>query len=117
MISFKMGRKFFTGLLLISVLFAGGCGLFGGGGGDEGNLIGVPDREGFVMSLPFGMVPVPAGTFHMGQADEDVRPRGGRAPDSRESRRRRVQGAFAPGPGPAANLGDARRRHESRGWA
>ena len=72
MISFKMGRNFFTGLLLISVLFAGGCGLFGGGGGDEGNLVGIPDREGFVMSLPFGMVPVPAGTFHMGQADEDV---------------------------------------------
>ncbi len=74
MISFlKMGRKFFAGLLLASVLFAGGCGLFGGGGGgDEGNLVGVPNREGFVMRLPFGMVPVPAGTFHMGQADEDV---------------------------------------------
>ncbi len=71
--SFKIGRKILAGLLVSSVIFAGGCGLFGGGGGgDEGNLVGVPNREGFVMRLPHGMVPIPAGTFHMGQADEDV---------------------------------------------
>ena len=47
-------------------------GLGGGGGGDRGELVGVPDREGWVMTIPFGMVPIPAGTFHMGQADEDI---------------------------------------------
>ncbi|MDH5602627.1 MAG: SUMF1/EgtB/PvdO family nonheme iron enzyme [Cyclobacteriaceae bacterium] len=43
----------------------------GGGGGDEGQLVGVPGREGWTMVQPYGMVPVPAGTFHMGQTDED----------------------------------------------
>jgi sulfatase modifying factor 1 len=61
-------------LVLGSAAFLGGCGLLGiggGGGGDAGELVGVPDREGWVMTIPYGMVPVPAGTFHMGQADED----------------------------------------------
>ena len=40
-------------------------------GGDSGELIGVDGRQGWVMTVPFGMVPIPAGTFHMGQADED----------------------------------------------
>lgn len=65
---------------LLSLLFVGlaslsGCGLFGGGakgGGDMGELVGVGEREGWVMTTPYGMVPIPAGTFHMGQADEDV---------------------------------------------
>lgn len=48
------------------------CGLFGGGGYDDnGELVGVPGREGWYMTVPYGMVPVPAGTFHMGQADQD----------------------------------------------
>lgn len=51
-----------------------GCGLFGGGSGtdDRGELIGVQGRQGWEMTRPFGMVSVPAGTFHMGQADEDI---------------------------------------------
>lgn len=50
------------------------CGLFGGGGGasDGGNVIGVQGREGWIQDIPLGMVSIPAGTFHMGQADEDV---------------------------------------------
>ena len=51
-----------------------GCGLLGIGGkkgGDQGELVGVGNREGWVMTIPYGMVPIPAGTFHMGQADED----------------------------------------------
>jgi len=50
------------------------CGLFGGGGGynDQGELVGVIGREGWQMTVPYGMVPIPAGTFHMGQADEDI---------------------------------------------
>lgn len=40
--------------------------------GLEGQLVGVPDREGWTMSVPYGMVVAPSGTFHMGQADQDV---------------------------------------------
>jgi sulfatase modifying factor 1 len=54
-------------------------GFFGGGGGskidqlnDQGQLMGVPDREGWFQETPLGMVQVPGGTFYMGQADEDV---------------------------------------------
>lgn len=39
------------------------------GGGD---LVGVPDRVGWTQSVPYGMIVCPSGTFHMGQADEDV---------------------------------------------
>lgn len=58
---------------LVIAIAVSGCGLFGGGGAtDNGELIGVMDRQGWEMNRPFGMVSVPAGTFHMGQADEDV---------------------------------------------
>jgi gliding motility-associated lipoprotein GldK len=73
MMSVDIKSYFKSGLLILAVAFVGGCGLFGGGGGgDQGNVVGVPNREGWVMTVPFGMVPIPAGTFHMGQADEDV---------------------------------------------
>ncbi|MFO0109197.1 MAG: gliding motility lipoprotein GldK, partial [Alphaproteobacteria bacterium] len=56
-----------------------GCGLLGiggkkGGGDANGELVGqsiLERRERMVMTVPYGMVPIPAGTFHMGQADED----------------------------------------------
>ncbi|MEQ8573850.1 MAG: SUMF1/EgtB/PvdO family nonheme iron enzyme, partial [Fulvivirga sp.] len=67
-------RRFFYSLVLLSSALLGGCGLLGlggGGGGDQGELVGVPGREGWVMVQPYGMMPIPAGTFHMGQADED----------------------------------------------
>ncbi len=59
--------------VLLALISLNGCGLLGGGGsgGDGGELIGVPGREGWRMAMPYGMVAVPAGTFHMGQADED----------------------------------------------
>lgn len=60
-------------IVLCCALVLTGCGLFGGGGQDDrGELLGVPDRQGWGMTRPFGMVAVPSGTFHMGQADEDV---------------------------------------------
>jgi gliding motility-associated lipoprotein GldK len=37
-----------------------------------GELIGVPGREGWVQTVPYGMTVAPSGTFHMGQADQDV---------------------------------------------
>lgn len=38
----------------------------------DGELIGVLNREGWKQELPYGMVSIPPGTFHMGQADQDV---------------------------------------------
>ncbi len=68
--------------LAISTIPMQGCfRIFGGKSGDDrGELIGVQGREGWVQTIPYGMVPIPAGTFHMGQADEDVaaHARGGR---------------------------------------
>ena len=60
------------GLFLIGVTYLSSCGLFGGGGSNQstGDLTGVLDRPaGWVMTTPYGMQPIPAGTFHMGQAD------------------------------------------------
>ncbi|BDD07941.1 hypothetical protein FUAX_03730 [Fulvitalea axinellae] len=58
----------------VVALLLQGCGLFGGRGeaDDQGELIGVQGREGWYPLTPYGMVTIPAGTFHMGQADEDV---------------------------------------------
>jgi sulfatase modifying factor 1 len=61
-------------LLILAGAAASACGLLGLGGGkndEQGELVGVPGREGWVITVPYGMVPIPAGTFHMGQADED----------------------------------------------
>jgi gliding motility-associated lipoprotein GldK len=65
-------RNLGLSLVLIASAFLQGCGLFGGSAGDGGELVGVAGREGWYMSVPYGMISVPAGTFHMGQADEDV---------------------------------------------
>jgi len=62
----------FNCVILCCVMAFTGCGLFGGSKGDQGELVGAPDRYGWEMTRPFGMVSVPSGTFHMGQADEDV---------------------------------------------
>lgn len=71
MFSIKSAINFF---LLTGVSLAlQSCGLFGGGSSDDqGNLVGVQGREGWEMTVPYGMVIIPAGTFHMGQADQDV---------------------------------------------
>lgn len=75
MIKTSIKQSGLLGLLFVGLASLSGCGLFGGGakgGGDMGELVGVGEREGWIMTTPFGMVPIPAGTFHMGQADEDV---------------------------------------------
>ena len=38
----------------------------------QGQLIGVSPRPKYTPPVPYGMVYVPAGTFHMGPSDEDV---------------------------------------------
>ena len=64
-------------VLLLGIIAMAGmssCSLLGlGGGGDGtfGQVDGIPGREGWLMANPYGMVPIPAGTFHMGQTDED----------------------------------------------
>ena len=54
-------------------------GFLGGGGmskveklNAEGQLMGVPDGEGWYQETAFGMLQIPGNTFFMGQADEDV---------------------------------------------
>jgi sulfatase modifying factor 1 len=54
--------------VVISTLFAG-CGL---NSSSNGELIGVQGRQTFSQEIPYGMVYVPSGTFHMGQNDQDV---------------------------------------------
>jgi len=71
-----MNRSVYSkSLLVLAGLAVSACGLLGigggGKGGDSGELVGVSGREGWVLTVPYGMVPIPAGTFHMGQADED----------------------------------------------
>ena len=65
---------YYAAILALGGMMAG-CGLLGIGGkksGDaRGELVGAQNRPPFVMPLPYGMVPIPPGTFHMGQADED----------------------------------------------
>ncbi len=59
-----------AGILAVGLLSA--C---GGGGGvptETGDLVGAGDREGWVQTVPYGMVYCIPGTFHMGQADQDV---------------------------------------------
>lgn len=60
-------------LSLVMALAVSGCGIFGSGEtSDNGELIGIQGRQGYDLPRPFGMITIPAGTFHMGQADEDV---------------------------------------------
>src|SRR6478609_7567831 len=58
--------------LSLSALMLFSCGRKGGPDEAGGDLIGVQGREGWVQTVPYGMVVCPSGTFHMGQADEDV---------------------------------------------
>jgi len=64
----------FVWIILIALFFQG-CGLLGLGGGgydDRGELVGALGREGWELTRPYGMVQIPGGTFHMGQADENI---------------------------------------------
>ena len=60
-------------VLLGIALSATGCGFFGGGGtGHHGELTSVLDRPEWDQYQPMSMVQIPAGSFHMGQNDQDV---------------------------------------------
>src|SRR5882762_3704449 len=73
-------HKVLYGMVIMACgLIVASCSLLGigkkkGGGDAQGEVVGqstIERREGWSMVIPFGMVPIPAGTFHMGQADED----------------------------------------------
>jgi sulfatase modifying factor 1 len=68
----KLGviSKFSFLMSLGTMILLQSCG--GGNYDGGGDLVGVLDREGWVQTVPYGMTTCPSGTFHMGQADEDV---------------------------------------------
>ena len=75
MVSSKIVRY---GLFVLVGSILGSCGLLGiggkGGGEANGDVVGqsqIERRSDWGVIIPYGMVPIPAGTFHMGQADED----------------------------------------------
>ena len=53
---------------IIVVVFASSC----GGSGVNGELVGVMNRPIWYQPDPFGMLYIPAGSFNMGQSDQDV---------------------------------------------
>jgi len=58
-------------IYFLIVVLAGGILSGCGGGGDRGELTGVPQRS-FKAEVPYGMVYIPGGSFMMGQTDQDV---------------------------------------------
>jgi formylglycine-generating enzyme required for sulfatase activity len=61
------------GLFAIIAVFVSGCGLFGGGEtGGGGELTGITNRPPWDQPTPYGMVVIPAGSFHMGNNDQDI---------------------------------------------
>lgn len=75
-----MIKRFYSkGLAFAAILAAvslQSCGLLGGGkkgGAENGEIVSAYEtREGWRQTIPSGMTMCPSGTFHMGQADEDI---------------------------------------------
>jgi formylglycine-generating enzyme required for sulfatase activity len=61
-----MKRRILFLIILVPILFS--C----GGGGNNGQLVGVPDRKEWYEADPYGMVFIPMGSFNMGPSDQDV---------------------------------------------
>ena len=65
--------KKLIGLLACVSILVSGCGLFGGGEtGANGELTSLMGRPAWDQPTPYGMVIVPAGSFHMGNNDQDI---------------------------------------------
>lgn len=70
---YKIGMRKLIGLFAIIAVFVSGCGLFGGGEtGGGGELTGITNRPPWDQPTPYGMVVIPAGSFHMGNNDQDI---------------------------------------------
>ncbi|MBS1501696.1 MAG: SUMF1/EgtB/PvdO family nonheme iron enzyme [Bacteroidetes bacterium] len=63
-----MKQIYFLIVALAGCIVLGGCGK---GSGDRGEVTGIPQRT-FRAEVPYGMVYIPAGSFLMGQTDQDV---------------------------------------------
>jgi len=59
-------------LCAASLTFMAGCGILGQKEGKNGELTGVSKRPLWDNPTPFGMLNIPAGSYHMGQNDQDV---------------------------------------------
>jgi len=62
-------------ILILTVLIAvvtSACKFMGSQTGKNGELTGVMDRPEWDNPVPYGMLSIPAGSFHMGQNDQDV---------------------------------------------
>ncbi|MBB6609789.1 SUMF1/EgtB/PvdO family nonheme iron enzyme [Pontibacter sp. Tf4] len=65
-----MNKLFKLSSFALAVMLLAGCGLRNR---PQGDLIGTQDRPDYnAQEIPYGMVACPGGTFHMGQADEDI---------------------------------------------
>ncbi len=65
-----MKKIFPLALLACTAGFLGSCSF---GQEAQGDLTGVEDRPVYnPQAVPYGMIPCPGGTFHMGQTDEDI---------------------------------------------
>ncbi len=65
----RMGGKSIL-IAVVGALLLSACG--GGTTGARGELTGVKNRPKWDNPLPYGMVTIPAGTFHMGNNEQDV---------------------------------------------
>lgn len=54
-------------VLVVLAAIIAGCSTY-----DNGELVGVPGRKAYAEPDPYGMVPIPAGSFLMGPSDQDV---------------------------------------------
>lgn len=60
-------KKFYVIILAIVAALSSGCGK-----GSGGELVGVRTKKVPTKNVPYGMVYIPAGTFVMGQTDQDI---------------------------------------------
>jgi len=59
-------------LCAVALAYLSGCGIIGQKEGKNGELTGVVKRPLWDNPTPFGMLNIPAGSYHMGQNDQDV---------------------------------------------
>lgn len=65
-----MKNPYLSALIVLLYISIAGCG--GGTTGGRGELTGVKSGKAVRQEIPYGMVYIPAGTFVMGQVDQDV---------------------------------------------
>lgn len=68
----KITMRRITLVTALLVTLLSGCGIFKKEEGKNGELTGAIDRPQWDNPVPFGMLYIPAGTYHMGQNEQDV---------------------------------------------